>query len=67
MSDALTAVQVAKRFGIHRNTVLYWIHAGYLPHARRRGPGPTSAYLVPLSDVEALERKLREPPQRPAS
>ena len=67
MSDILTTAQVAERFGVHRNTVLLWIHSGYLPNARRRGPGPTSTYLVPLSDIEALERKLRELPQRPAS
>lgn len=60
----LTARQAASRFGVTKETVVRWIKAGHL-HGRRRGPGRTSGWLVPESEVRRLEAQLAGniPPQ----
>ncbi len=53
----LTATEAAQRFGVTSNTVVRWIKTGYL-HGRRKGPGRTSGWLVPESEVCRLEAQL---------
>jgi transposase-like protein len=61
----LTVAEIAKRFDVHISTVHVWIRAGHFPNARRKGPGKKSPFVVPESDVIALERKLEKPVTSP--
>ncbi len=49
MSDYLSITQVADLLGVHRNTVVNWIHAGTIP-ARKFG----KLWRVLRSDIEKM-------------
>ena len=53
----LTTPEVAARFGVTRAAVTKWLKAGHL-HGRRKGPGRTSGWLIPESEVRRLEAQL---------
>lgn len=55
--DMVTAAQAAQRFGVTSNTVVRWIKQGHL-RGRRKGPGHTSGWLIPESEVRRLEAQL---------
>jgi len=55
----LTSKQIADRLKVDRATVLYWIRKGHFPNARKAGPGRTSPYRIPETDVIAFEERLR--------
>jgi excisionase family DNA binding protein len=52
--DAISVAEAAELCDVTGQTIRRWIEAGYFPGARRRGPGLTSPYLIPRSQVEAL-------------
>jgi len=56
----LTIAQVAKRMECSETTVSRWTLAGNFPNAFKRGTGKTSPYRIPVSDVEAFEKRLRQ-------
>lgn len=57
----LTAQQIADRWGISKRTVIRMIHQGEFPNARQLANlGPRAPFVVPLSDVEALEKEKRQ-------
>ena len=58
MEPFLTTKQIADRLRVDRATVLYWIRKGHFPDARKAGPGRTSPYRIPESNVVAFEEKL---------
>lgn len=57
----LTVTQLAGRRKVTNRTVLRWIAAGHFPGAYQIGPG-TSAFLIPIEDVLAYEKKLASDP-----
>lgn len=57
--NLLRTAEVAKRLGVHSNTVLAWIRDGHFPGAYKIGPGKTSPYVIPESAIEAFEARLR--------
>lgn len=59
----MTTTEAGLRFGVTSHTVVRWIRTGHL-RGRRRGPGRTSGWLVPESEVRRLEAQLAgTPPQ----
>ena len=57
----LSVAQLAARFQVDRRTILRYISRGYFPGAFQIGPA-TSAYVIPLDDVLAYEKKLASDP-----
>jgi len=53
----LTTTEAGRRFGVTSHTIVRWIQTGHL-HGRRKGPGRTSGWLVPESEVCRLEAQL---------
>jgi transcriptional regulator with XRE-family HTH domain len=51
----LTTTQVAQEFGVDMRTVSRWIREGQLPNAFKAYEGLRAPYLIPLSDVLALQ------------
>lgn len=52
-------VEVAEFFGVHSTTVHGWLRAGYFPGHYKKGPGKTSPYVIPDSDVQRLKKQIR--------
>ena len=55
----LSATQVARMCGVTSRTVQRWIKFGYFPGAWK-GPGKTSLYHIPQSEVEAFIAQMSE-------
>jgi len=58
---------LAEHFNVHSTTVQGWIRAGHFPGAYKKGPGRTSAFVVPDSAVQEFERKLKESQAAPST
>jgi hypothetical protein len=55
MSKLRTVAQTAQHFGVHVRTIARWIEEGRFPNAFQAFEGLRAPYLIPLSDIEALE------------
>lgn len=53
----MTVIEAARHFGVTSHTIVRWIKQGYLA-GKKRGPGRTSGWLVPESEVCRLEAQL---------
>lgn len=61
MDEVLTTMEVAARLGVDRKTICAWIREGHFPGAFKINPNHTSsAYRIPLSDVETFEALRRQ-------
>lgn len=52
----LSVPQVAKRLGVHRNTVLYWLKMGYVRSKVKNRLVSRPQNLISVSDVEKIEK-----------
>ena len=59
--DLFSVAEIAERLDVHITTVQSWIRAGHFPNAYHKGPGRTSAYVVPAKDVLEFEKKIGKP------
>ena len=50
----LSIKEVAEQFQVDHSTVYRWVRQGYFPGARKAGPGRTSPYRIPKSDIVAF-------------
>ena len=55
MEKLWTVTQVAKRLKVSRMQVHRLLQAGRFPHAVRVGDGKTSAWLIPVEDINRYE------------
>lgn len=55
MEQLWTITQIAKRLNVSRMRVHRLVVAGRFPHAIRVGDGRTSAWLIPITDIEQYE------------
>lgn len=60
----LSTVQVAKRLGVTRQTVLEWCHAGRFPNAQHVGKNGRGLWLIPESDLDRFEKPKRGRPRK---
>ncbi|MCP4606495.1 MAG: helix-turn-helix domain-containing protein [Proteobacteria bacterium] len=56
-TKAFSTRQIAERFQVDITTVQKWAAQGYFPNAYKAGPGRTSPYRIPETDVIALMKK----------
>lgn len=56
----MSVSEAAKRLGVDSRTVRRWINKGYFPNAYSKGLGPTSPYVIPISDIKAFEKRRRK-------
>jgi excisionase family DNA binding protein len=59
-NKTLSVAQVAERLDIHETTIQRWIRQRHFPNAHKKGPGKTSPYIVPESDVAAFIEARRQ-------
>lgn len=52
-----TVAQLAKMFGVSRQTIYNWIEAGKFPNSFEVGEGGGTVLLVPASDVEVVRKE----------
>ena len=58
MDGYLNTSQVAERLGVTERTITRWVIDNYFPGAFKLNPNAEkSAYVIPVSDVEAFEAK----------
>lgn len=57
---ALNVDQAAERFGVTPRTIRNWINRGDFPNAYRVGLTSKSAHMIPMSDIEAFDKKRRQ-------
>ena len=50
--------ELAEHLDVHVRTLHVWITNRHFPHARKRGPGITSPWAIPDSDVQAFKASL---------
>lgn len=56
--------QIADRFGVNKQMVIRWWHAGHFPNAKQKNPfAYNSPIVVPESDVEKFAVKLEKAQQ----
>jgi predicted site-specific integrase-resolvase len=60
-TDYMRTTEAAERLGVSTRTITRWVERGYFPGAFKVNPeADNSPYMIPLSAIEALERKRRE-------
>ena len=57
LNEIVTVTEVAELLGITPRAVQGLIGRGHFPNARKLGPGETSAFLIPKSDLDAYLKK----------
>ncbi|MCP4543080.1 MAG: helix-turn-helix domain-containing protein [Chloroflexi bacterium] len=57
METTLSIREVAEQFQVDHSTVHRWVQQGHFPGARKAGPGRTSPFRIPKSDVVAFAAK----------
>ncbi len=60
MTKMLSVAQVAEQLDVHETSIQRWIREGHFPNARKKGPGKTSAYVVPDTDIDAFLEARRQ-------
>jgi excisionase family DNA binding protein len=56
----MTVSELAKKLGVHRNNIVYWISTGRI-EARRMGLAEKSPYLIPIAEAERVIKEYNSP------
>lgn len=69
MSDKKTSLsvpQVAQKLRVHRNTVLYWIRAGYIHATVKNALTSRPQYLISTAELKRIEELQNVTPKHTA-
>ena len=66
MDKYLSIPEVARRLGVHRNSVLYWVRMGFVKAVPKNSFVSRPQFQIAESEVKRLERERHVAAKRPA-